>query len=199
MTTLLLLVASLGAAHAADGPSPLANAGEEEEVLQAPVLKRLPPRVSWEVALYPSVVTLPQFVDAPVWLGLGIRGSAGKHFGDHRVGGGFGFSAEGQISIQWSNNFEPQAMWDYVSDKGVWAGASLGVDLILNADIPPGSSRGLRYSFDPAPMVGFRFGYSQPWGIGMRRFFVGLEPKLRIIDGAPGVAVSILIGSGGAR
>ncbi|HMV70177.1 MAG TPA: hypothetical protein PKA64_25270 [Myxococcota bacterium] len=189
-------------APASNGGAPAPNGGapaEEEEVLRAPVLIRIPPRVSWEAALYPTFVMLPQFVDAPAWLGLGIRGSAGRNFGNHRIGGGLAFSIEGQISIQWSNNFEPQVMWDYVGNKSLWLGASLGADLILNADIPPGQSRGLRYSFDPSPLVSLRIGYSQPWGIGVRRFFVGLEPKLRVIDGSPAAGIAILIGSGGGR
>ena len=160
------------------------------------VLKNIPPRFSWDVALMPSFGMQPQFVDTPPWLGLGFRAAWGRHFKAHRVGAAFGFSVEGALSVQWSNNFEPQAVWDYVGKKHLWLGASLGLDLQLNVDIPPGSSRGVRYGFIPAPLAAVRLGYSQYWSLISRRFFVGIEPRLRIIGDQPAFGVAIAIGSG---
>ncbi len=175
---------------------PLDPATADEPPPPPVVLKNIPPRFSWDMALMPSFGMQPQFVDTPPWLGLGFRASWGKHFKAHRVGAGFGFSIEGALSVQWSNNFEPQAMWDFVSKKHLWVGASLGLDLQLNVDIPPGSSRGVRYGFVPAPMAGFRIGYSQYWSLISRRFFVGVEPRLRMIGDLPAAGVAIMIGSG---
>lgn len=175
---------------------PLDPATADEPPPPPVVLKNIPPRFSWDMALMPSFGMQPQFVDTPPWLGLGFRASWGKHFKSHRVGAGFGFSVEGALSVQWSNNFEPQAMWDFVSKKHLWVGASLGLDLQLNVDIPPGSSRGVRYGFVPAPMAGFRIGYSQYWSLISRRFFVGIEPRLRMIGDMPAAGVAIMIGSG---
>ena len=51
-------------------------------------------------------------------------------------------------------------------------------------------------SFDAAPMAAFRIGYSQPWSLVARRFFVAVEPKIRVIDGRVNVIGAIVIGTG---
>jgi hypothetical protein len=178
-------------------PTAAPSATQEEEPPPPPVvLKVIPPRASWEMALMPSFSQQPQFIDAPAWLGLGFRVGGGKHFRNHRIGGGLGVSFEGAITVQWSNNFEPQAMWDFVGKKNLWLGASAGVDLMLNVDLPPGAARGLRTTFVPAPMASFRLGYSQPYAVGIRRFFVGIEPRIRVIGDTPALGAAISIGSG---
>lgn len=189
-----LLWASLLAASAS-ASSWAQDAPPDEEPPPPPVIiKHIPPRFSWEIAVNPSYGMLPQFEATRAWIGLGLRGGWGKHFGPHRVGAGLGISLEGAITVQWSNNFEPMVIYDYVSKKGLWVGASLGPDLIINSDT--GSAAGVSNTFTAAPMAAFRIGWSQPWSLMFRRFFIGIEPKFRYIDGFPAGGVSIVIGSG---
>ena len=75
-------------------------------------------------------------------------------------------------------------------------GASLGLDLMLAVDVPPNQVRGVRYAFYPAPMVAFRIGYSQAWSRIQKRFFVAVEPRLRMVEQYPAAGVAIVIGSG---
>jgi hypothetical protein len=170
----------------------------EEDKDEAPpppvVLKHIPPRFSWNIALHPSYGMLPQFAEAPTWMGLGVRGEWGKHFGSHRLGPGLAISLEGPLGVEWSTNFEPLAVWDYVSPKGLWVGASGGVDLILNATLGGGSQ--VTTSFDLSPSAAVRLGFSQQWSMIARRFFFGVEGKFRYIDGTPAFIGAIVIGSG---
>lgn len=176
-----------------------AHAQDDDEPPPAPVvLKHLPPRFSWEVALAPSYGMITQFPDNPPWMGLGVRAAWGRHWGtSHRLAGGLSVSFEGPITVRWSNNFEPHVLYDFVATekaKGLWFGASLGPSLIVNTALARTS--GYDVSFDAAPMVSARLGYSSPFSRIARRFFVGVEPKLRVIDGAPNGIVAIVIGSG---
>lgn len=188
----LVLASALGA------PEAHAQADDDEPPPAPVVLKHLPPRFSWEVALAPSYGMITQFPDNPPWMGLGIRGGWGRHFGTaHRVAAGLSISFEGPITVRWSNNFEPHAMYDFVATdkaKGLWVGASLGPSLILNTALARTS--GYDVTFDVAPMVSARIGYSSPFSRIARRFFIGVEPKLRVIDGAANGIVAIVIGSG---
>ena len=84
-------------------PAPVLTGDDDDEVLRPIELRNVPPRFSWDLALMPSYGMHPEFTAAPPWLGLGVRGEWGRHYGpakNHRVGFGFGFSAEGAISVQ---------------------------------------------------------------------------------------------------
>ncbi|MCB9679950.1 MAG: hypothetical protein H6733_00635 [Alphaproteobacteria bacterium] len=158
------------------------------------VLRAIPPRFSWDFAFSASYGMLPQFPTYPHWGGFGIRGGWGRHFDAHRVGAAVAVSFEGPVVVQWATNFEPQATWDYVSPKGVYVGASAGVTLGLNVDV--GQTLKPRVWFDPGPMIAARIGYSQPWSMVARRFFVAVEPKLRYTAQTFNVGGSIVIGIG---
>jgi hypothetical protein len=178
----------------------------DEEAPPPPViLKHIPPRFSYEGALSAGYGMMPQFVEQPHWMFIGGRGGWGKHYGAHRIGVGLSFTLEGAVTVEWANVFEPQVLYDHVDKKGLWVGASLGPSLMINSTIR-GETR-IRNTFDTGPMVAFRIGYSQPWSMTARRFFVGIEPKLRIVDNLatvddavtsnlPAVSAMIVIGSG---
>lgn len=194
----LLLATALAATAAwADEPAPVeepaSTAPVEEPELQAPVLRDIPPRFSWDVGLSVSYGMMPQF-EAPGWAGFGVRGQWGKHYGRHRIGPTLGVFLEGPIAVQWTNNFEPAMHWEFVHEKKLWLGATLGVDLALHAD--RAGTLETKLSFDAAPVAAFRIGFSQPFSIVRRRFFVGIEPKIRIMDGKPQVLGALVIGSG---
>ncbi len=169
------------------------QAAAEPEELSAPVLRDIPPRYSWDVGLTVSYGMLPQF-ESRGWAGFGVRGTWGKNFGRHRIGPTLGVALEGQIALQWTNNFEPGVAWDFVHEKKLWLGATLGLDLALHVD-GAGTYDPL-VSFEPAPALGFRIGFSQPFSLVRSRFFVAIEPKIRIMGGQPQVLGVIVIGSG---
>lgn len=173
-------------------PAPTVFA-EEEAPPEAPVLRNIPPRFSWEIALSASYGMMVQFDGLP-WAGFGVRGGWGKQFNNHRIGPGLSITIEGPIGVEWSTNFEPAFQWDLVTEKKLWLGASAGVDLLLNVD--QRKTLVALTTFDAAPMVAFRVGFSQQWSLIRRRFFIGLEPKLRIIDGKPSFVGAIVLGSG---
>ncbi len=179
----------------ANNPALAQTVVDDEAPPEPVVLKHIPPRFSWDFALQASYTMLAQFDNAPPWMGIGFRASWGKHFSNHRIGAGLTISLEGPIAVQWGNNFEPHVTWDFVSDKGLLLGASLGPDLILNADL--GATSTIQTSFNVAPFVSARIGFSQPFSLVARRFFVAVEPKLRMIDGTvPSFGGAIMIGSG---
>jgi hypothetical protein len=175
----LLIAAAPVPSLAAEPP-----AEEEEEAPPPPViLKIIPPRYSLEGGLTAGYGMLPQFSQQPHWLYIGGRFGWGKHFGAHRLGTGLSFTMEGAVTVEWSNVFDPQIMYDHVDKKGLWVGASLGPSLMINSSIR-GETR-IRNSFDVGPMAAFRIGYSQQWSMSSRRFFVGIEPKFRVVDNLP--------------
>jgi hypothetical protein len=188
LTAAALLCPALASAQTAPVP-------EEEPPPPPVVIKHIPPRFSWELAISPSYGMLPQFLATSAWVGLGMRGGWGKHFGPHRVGAGLSITLEGALGVQWANNFEPMVMYDWIQKKGLWIGVSAGPDFIVNTELA--ETRGLDSSFMAAPFLAARIGYSQPWSLMFRRFFVGIEPKFRLVDGQPAGIVSIVIGSGG--
>lgn len=165
-----------------------------EEELEAPVFRDIPPRFSWDVALSVSYGMMPQF-DTRGWAGFGVRGQWGKNFGPHhRFGPTLGVFFEGAIAVQWTNNFEPGLHWEFVHEKKLWLGATLAVDLALHAD--RAGTLNTKLAFEAAPVAAFRIGFSQPFSIVRRRFFVGLEPKIRVMGGQPQFVGAIVIGSG---
>lgn len=173
--------------------------GDTEPPPPPVILREIPPRFSWEVDLIAGLGNLPQFA-IPLWMGLGVRGGWGKNFDRHRVGFGMSIALEGQIGIEWSNNFEPAVIWDFVGPRKLWLGASLGPDLLINTRVDPASGAGTKNEFDIAPSAAFRIGFSQPWSLLSQRFHVGLEGKFRMLElgqhNYPQGVVSVVIGSG---
>lgn len=169
---------------------------DDEEAPPPVVLRHIPPRFSWEFGISVGYGMLTQFPEAPSGIGFGLRAGWGKHFGAHRVGAGLSITFEGAIPVQWSNNFEPAFVWDFIvpDTKGLFLGLSAGPDLILNVD--SGATRNLETDFTAAPSLAFRIGYSQPWSLVARRFWVVVEPKVRIINGNVNVIGAIVLGSG---
>lgn len=175
-----------------------ALAADDDKPPEPVVLKNVPPRFSWDFAVQASYSMLPQFDAAPPWMGIGFRGSWGRHWGNtgnHRLGPSLSATFEGPIAVQWANYFEPAASYDFVSEKRLWAGASLGASVIVNVDLQSAASYITTVDF--APMVSARIGYSTQYSILMKRFFVGVEPKFRLVDGIlPSFGGAIIIGTG---
>lgn len=180
-------------------PAAAAQTAETETEAAPPpvVLRTIPPRFSWDIALQVSYGMLEQFDAAAPWVGFGARGGWGRHFGSHRVGVGSSLSLEGPIGGQWANILEPYVSWDTVIGKGLYLGASAGPMLSVNVDT---LTRGkTTVSFDAAPYASFRLGYSNAFSTATKRFWVCVEPKLRIIDGRPSFVGALLIGTGSGK
>lgn len=177
------------AAPAAAGPPP--------DLLTAPSFDaiRIPPRFSYEFAFQATYGSMRHLNDAASpWIGFGVRGGWGKNFGLHRVGIIASITIEGEVLAQWSNVFEPAAAWDYVHSKGLWLGASLGTAMMANVDMA--QTNFATTTLQAGPMAGVRLGYSQSWTRVGRRFFIGAEPKVRLLDGQPAWSVALVLGLG---
>lgn len=209
-TTTLRSVVAVGALAASplsladDAPPPATTQADEEAPPppifddEAPppavVLRHVPANYSWDIGVHASYGMRAQFPGAQPWLGLGARGAWGKNFGDHRLGLGVAFAFEGEYAVLWSNIFTPSIQWDLVTPKGLYVGANLGPALYLNATL--GGGFGYDLSFDAAPEIAARIGWSQRFSLVAKRFYVAVEPKLRIVDGKPSFLGAIVIGSG---
>ncbi len=160
------------------------------------ILQRIPPRFSYELAMHASYGTLTAWRDqVPGWAGLGLRFGWGKNFGKHRIGPGLTLAIEGPVTVQWTTAIEPALNWDFVNLKGFALGVSGGVSALFNAGIVHGSSTYVT-SWDAAPTLSARIGYSETWSRVGRRFFIYLEPKVRYFDEAFNPLVAIVVGSG---
>lgn len=177
---------------AADAPP--APIVEEEAPPPAIVLRYVPANFAWDVGVHASYGQRVQFKGEPPWLGIGARFGWGKMIGDHRVGFGFAFSAEGEPAVKWSNIFTPSFQWDLVTPKGFLIGANVGPALLVNVELSGGF--GYNTSVDGAPEVALRLGWSQRFSLIAKRFYVAVEPKLRIVDGKPEFLGAIVLGSG---
>ncbi len=195
-----LLLASSPAALADDvapsAPPPADETWTEEEEAapEAVVLKFVPSRFAYDGGVQLSYGFNPQFLGSPAWVGFGGRFAWGRTWTDHRLGFGAAISFEGPLGIQWTNVLELGVQWDYVHPKGLYLGASLGPALMLNADLK--ASSGYDLSFDAAPFVAFRIGWSQRFSLVARRFYIAVEPRLRIVDGQPAFLAALVFGSG---
>lgn len=181
------------AVPAADGAEP-APVEDDEPPPPPVVLRQVPPRFSWEMAFQVSYGMVPEFEGSPPWAGFGLRGAWGRHWGNHRVGVGAGITFEGPVGVQWANVLEPVATYDWVYPKGAILGLSAGPSLVLAVD----THDRIRATtlFGAGFQVSGRVGYSQPFSLVARRFFVAAEPKLRWVDGNVSGLVSIVLGSG---
>lgn len=200
-----LLVAFSPAAFADEASTastnPAVRPAYEGELPPPPVvLKRIRPTFSWDFAVEPSYGQIGYFRDQQPWyVGLGARGGWGRHFGDNRIGFDVHLAVEGPVTVKWSNILEAGVAWDHVTPSGFWAGASVGPSFMLHADLAPQAS--VAYDLVPA-LTGFasaRIGWSETFTAVGRRLFVGLEPRVRWVAGAPELSFGLAIGSGAGR
>lgn len=188
----MALVASTGSVALAQSDA----AFDDEPPPPPPViLERIPPNFSWEIGLAPTFGTMTHFGEGEAAMpGLGVRGGWGRNFGPHRIGAGLSISLEGPVTLLWSNVLEPSVQYDYVNLRGLWLGASLGPSIMVDSALS--DAIGYENKARLTAHAAARIGYSQTWTRVGRRFFVGLEPKVRIIDGQPSVLGALVIGSG---
>jgi len=156
-------------------------------------LHRVPPDFSWEVGVHVSFGDITYWrEEVPPWIGLGLRGGWGRHWGLTRIGAGLAFGVEGPAPVHYSAYLEPTATWDWTS-SGLFLGLSAGPSFLVH-----GTSSTVRESttLGIAPLAAVRLGWSQGWSrIGRRLFFL-LEPKARIIAGRFNPSVALVIGTG---
>jgi hypothetical protein len=167
------------------------------------LLDELPARVAWEGAMHASYGNVGYWSGANTpWVGLGGRAGYGVIFkAKNRLGGAMGASLEGEFPIYATAAFEPQITLDRVSG-GLQLGLSVGPSLLVHtsqATVHTETVAGL------ASMAAFRIGYSKSYSRLGRRFFVVLEPKIRILKPRDPAAspvdwlVAIVVGSGRGR
>ena len=186
----------------ADAPSPIAALPPPpppEDDLPIPTLTidRIPPNTSYEFAIQVSYGTVAYFrEDVPPWVGFGVRGGWGKNFGVHRLGVAGTLAAEGDVGVHTQLSLEPAAAWDIVARPGFLLGASVGPAVVWTAE---NSTIEGQYSFELAPSLAARIGWSQTWSRVGRRLFVFAEPKVRFARGKASPVVAVAIGSGGGR
>lgn len=189
-----LAVATASPAFAEDEAPTTEPKVYEQEELAPVVLRHIPPRFSWNVGLAISYGMLPQFDRIPAWAGFGVRGGWGKHFGSHRIGFDIGFMFEGPIAVEWANTLEPAIGWDWIGPTGLFVGASVGPTLSVGTYLTP--TQTLENRFDAGPFAAVRIGWSQPWSLVSRRFWVAVEPRFRWIAGQPSVVATLMFGTG---
>jgi hypothetical protein len=184
-------------AHADDDPpedlDDFAPAPPTEDALPQALATRdrVIPDSSFEFAIqysYGGVVGLTERVAPGV--GVGLRGSWGKHLGQHRVGFSVVQMVEGQIASSTLYATDVEATWNHVGSTGLLVGAGLGGTLGVIA-IHEEEGRVL-----VAPTASARVGGSQTWSRYQRRLFVFAEGKLRVADGDVVGLVALCIGAG---
>lgn len=196
--TLFALALAPSIAHAADEgatPSP-----EDELPIPSFTLDRIPPRYSYELAMQVSFGEVAYFRETvPPWVGFGLRGGWGKHFGMQRLGLNATFGAEGELGVNTYLSLEPALAWDFVSPGkrgGVQVGAGIGPALGYTASAVTVDET---HSFEVAPSAALRLGWSQGWTRVGRRLFVFVEPKVRWASDGFAPLVALAVGSGGGR
>jgi hypothetical protein len=99
----------------------------------------------------------------------------------------------------WSNIVEAGFAWDHVTQKGFWVGASVGPSLMIHANLARQAS--IAYGITPraSGYVSGRIGWSETYSAIGRRLFVGVEPRVRLVEGLPEVSFGLMIGSGAGR
>jgi hypothetical protein len=189
------LAPSTSRAQSSPAEPPSGGAELEEEAPPPPVvLRAIPPRYSWDFAFQVSYGQVPLYPDAQPYVGFGLRGGWGKHFGKHRLGIVVDLTMEGPVTVQWVHALEPGFSWEYVHAKGLYLGAGVGPTLALGVSLK--HTQQYAVDFDVGPYASFRIGYSQPYSLVARRFVVAVEPKVRWLNGEFTGLVSIVLGSG---
>lgn len=163
------------------------------------MLENMPPRRSWDLSVGVNYtdVTFWRAYTAP-WIGMGLRFGYGSHIGEarlNRIAGSVSFSTEGPVPEFYTLALEPSLDWDRVQ-KGLQIGASIGPAVYLHNRL---TLTGPETHIGASPWVGARVGWSQPWSRVMRRMFVLVDPKIRVIAGLPSWSVGVAIGSGSGR
>lgn len=156
-------------------------------------LQFVPARFSYDGGLRISYGTLPQFGNV-AWVGLGGQFAWGRNWTDHRLGVGVSISFEGPVGVEWATHFDPGIQWDWAAPSGLYLGATVGPGIALNAAIRQES--GYDVTVDFAPFLAARIGWSQRFSLIARRFHLAIEPKVRLIQGQPGFAASLIFGAG---
>jgi hypothetical protein len=163
------------------------------------VLERIPPRFSYELGVAISVASMRQFVDfvgVSPWPGFAVRAGWGRNLGANRIGFGGGLGIEGPAPQFYSGTVEVFAAWDHITPSGFAIGASSGPELMLHNHLKRlGTDRWV----EATPTLAARIGWSQTWSRVGRRVHTYIEPKGRILAGAPTWAVSLVVGSGRGR
>ena len=170
---------------------------EEELPIPTLTIDRVPPNTSMEFAVQVSYGSVAYFQDAvPAWIGFGVRGGWGKNFGLHRVGVAGTFTAEGDLGVHTLLALEPSVNWDFVSPQGVALGFGAGPALMYTNR---NATTNTETSFEFAPSVAARVGWSQTWSRVGRRLFIYLEPKVRFTPEGITPLVALAVGSGVGR
>ncbi len=157
-------------------------------------LEVLNPKVSYEFGVHMSFGTVSYWREYfPAYVGMGIRFSAGRNFGNHRFGGVLTGNVEGPFGVFSSTSIEPAVAWDYITPFNMQLGAHVVPSVMLHTD----NTNIVRESeVTLNPVVAVRAGYSQKWTRLQRRLYVLAEPKARIINGIPDYGVALVVGSG---
>jgi hypothetical protein len=157
-------------------------------------LESMPPRYSYDLSLHAIFGQIPHYTDlAPWWPGVGIRAVWGPNFGNARVSIGGLLSAEGPVPEFYVIGIEPQVGIDSISGKlQIGASAGVGAHYYGRAAVT-----GLYESaWGVSPGVMARVGYSDAWSRMGRRFFVFLEPKVRLTGSTISSSFALVVGSG---
>ena len=175
----ILLMGLLGSAPALAQTSLIE--GGVEEAWKA--LKRLPPSRSWDFAFMTGYGDIPYWrLETPPALSFGFRASSGWHLKNQpsqRIGWSIATGLDGPVPINFAWTVEPALAWDVVNTPALF-GISLGPAISYNAAM--GISR-WEDALTAGGSVAVRLGYSEPYSRVGRRFFVFVEPKLRLLPG----------------
>lgn len=151
------------------------------------------PDFTWDIAMSVGGGQMP--FDAPPWVGFGLRGNWGAHFGKVRIGPGLAVFKEGPVGIHWSTAIEPSFNVDALVARNLLLGIGVAPGVVLEHH--PRARPEFRRDANFAPVVAARIGFSQPFTVWGWRVFCAVEPKVRIVAGIPQFVGAIVIGSGG--
>lgn len=156
-------------------------------------LEGLPPTWSNELSVHVIYGLTPFYAhQAPAWVGFGVKVGAGKHYGNHRLGGSFLLSTEGPAPEEYAIGLEPHLAWEGLFGS-VLAGASIGPDLVYYAEsVLTGADR----HYGTAASMSAHLGFSNPWSRVARRTFFYVEPRMKYADGELVPSISLAIGAG---
>lgn len=171
--------------------------------LPIPTLKydRPPASFSWDISLQGSFGEITYWKDeVQPWIGVGLRFSWGKNFtetGAHRIGLSVQLFLEGPAPVHMTTGLEPMLAWDYIAPSGFWVGLGAGVGALYHVKAISQANSSANTSTPGFGLAGAaRLGYSQTFSRIGRRLFIGVEPKVRWMDGRVGLLAQLMVGSG---